>query len=125
MNLVSPVPSAPCAFKGCRGFFYPGTAETGVVLCPPWGLEELATRAAWQRLAEAIAGAGYPCLRFDYPGTGASLGSMTGIADVAQWIEAAGAAAGFLRAYSGVKQFTFIGQSLGAAVASPTPVGAR
>jgi pimeloyl-ACP methyl ester carboxylesterase len=117
MNVVSPVSSAPCAFKGCRGFFYPGMADTGVVLCAPWGLEELATRTAWQRLAEAIAAAGYPCLRFDYPGTGASLGSMTSIADIAQWTQAAGAAAGFLRAYSGVKQFVFIGQSLGAAVA--------
>ena len=117
MNAVSPASSAPCAFKGCRGFFSPGTADTGVVLCPPWGLEELATRMAWQRLAGAIAAAGYPCLRFDYPGTGASLGSMTSITDIAQWTQAAGAAAGFLRAYSGVKQFVFIGQSLGAAVA--------
>jgi pimeloyl-ACP methyl ester carboxylesterase len=117
MNVIAPPQSAPCAFKGCRGFFYPGTAETGVVLCAPWGVEELATRAAWQHLAEAIAAAGYPCLRFDYPGTGASLGSMTSIADISQWTQAAGAATGFLRAYSGVKRFVLIGQSLGAAIA--------
>lgn len=123
MNVVSPVSGAPCAFKGCRGFFYPGATDVGIVLCPPWGPEELSARASWRRLAEAIAAAGYPCLSFDYPGTGASLGSMTGITDIAQWTQAADAAAGFLRAYSGVKQFVFIGQSLGAVLAMEAAAG--
>lgn len=107
----------PCAFRGCRGYFYPASGDTGVVLCAPWGLEEAAARAAWRALADAIALAGYPCLRFDYPGTGDSLGTMAGLADAAAWTRAAGDAVGFLRAYTGVSRFILAGHSLGAALA--------
>ena len=106
-----------CVFRGCRGFFHAGTGPVGIVLCAPWGFEDLIMRKSWRLLAEAVAAAGFPCLRFDYPGTGNSLGAMTDIVDIAQWTQSIGAAADFLRAYSGVKRFVFIGQSLGAALA--------
>ena len=112
------VRGAPCVFKGCRGVFHSGAGPVGVVLCAPWGFEDLAMRKSWRLLAEAIAAAGFPVLRFDYPGTGNSLGAMTAIVDTAQWTRAVGDAADFLRAYSGVKRFVFIGQSLGAALAA-------
>lgn len=115
---TAPVPGVPCVFKGCRGYFHPGTRSVGVVLCAPWGYEDLLMRKSWRLLAEAIAGAGFPCLRFDYPGTGNSTGVMREITDVAQWTRSIGDAADFLRAYTGVKRFVFIGQSLGAALAT-------
>ncbi len=108
---------APCVFKGCRGFFHAAAGPVGVVLCSPWGFEDLAMRKSWRLLAEAIARAGFPCLRFDYPGTGNSLGAMLDVTDAAQWTGAIGDAADFLRAYSGVKRFVFLGQSLGALLA--------
>ncbi len=107
----------PCAFKGCAGFFHPAGGSTGVVLCSPWGFEDLVMRKSWRLLAEAIAAAGYPCLRFDYPGTGDSLGRATEIETVAPWIEAIHDAADVLRLNSGVRRFVFIGQSLGAMLA--------
>ncbi|WP_158808242.1 alpha/beta fold hydrolase, partial [Beijerinckia sp. L45] len=118
------VQGAPCVFKGCRGAFHAGVGPVGVVLCAPWGFEDLSMRKSWRLLAEAIAAAGFPVLRFDYPGTGNSLGAMTDIADAAQWTSAIGDAADFLRAYSGVKKYVFIGQSLGAALATAA-AGAR
>ena len=107
----------PCAFKGCAGFFHPAGGSTGVVLCSPWGFEDLVMRKSWRLLAEAIAAAGYPCLRFDYPGTGDSLGHSGEIEAVAPWIEAIHDAAEVLRLNSGVRRFVFIGQSLGAMLA--------
>lgn len=107
----------PCAFKGCAGFVHPAGGSTGVVLCSPWGFEDLVMRKSWRLLAEAIAAAGYPCLRFDYPGTGNSLGRSTSVESAAPWIEAIHDAAEVLRLNSGVRRFVFIGQSLGALLA--------
>lgn len=107
----------PCAFKGCAGFFHPAAGSTGVVLCPPWGFEDLVMRKSWRLLAEAIAAAGYPCIRFDYPGTGDSLGKATSIDSVTPWIESIHDAAEMLRLNSGVRRFVFVGQSVGATLA--------
>ncbi len=116
----------PVVFGRCRGFLHAAApagdhllprATPGVVLCSPWGFEDLTMRTSWRRLAEAIAVAGYPCIRFDYPGTGDSLGSATEVVAVSEWVEAIGAAADLLGRRSGVRRFVFLGQSLGAALA--------
>ncbi len=107
----------PLGFNGCAGFYHPAAGAVGVVLCAPWGFENLVMRKGWRLLAEAIAKAGYPCLRFDYPGTGDSLGDSTTVASIAEWVAATAAAADALRKASGVRRFVFIGQSLGATLA--------
>ena len=107
----------PLVFQGCAGFYHPAGGAVGVVLCAPWGFENLSMRKGWRLLAEAIAQAGYPCLRFDYPGTGNSLGHATRIQAVAEWVASIGAGADALRKASGVRRFVFIGQSLGATLA--------
>ena len=108
----------PCVFSGCSGFFHPAGGATGVVLCSPWGYEDLAIRKSWRLLAETIAKAGYPCLRFDYPGTGDSLGRSTEPSSARMWIDSINAGADLVRRTSGVKRFVFIGHSLGAALAA-------
>lgn len=108
---------APVAFAGCSGFLHGANGSVGVVLCSPWGFEELTMRKSWRLLAESIAAAGYPCLRFDYPGTGDSLGRATEVGSVDVWIESIKNAADFLRSKSGVRTFVFLGQSLGATLA--------
>ena len=107
----------PVVFRGNTGFLHAAGGSIGVVLCSPWGFEDLSMRKSWRLLAEAIAAAGYPCLRFDYPGTGNSLGSASDMRSVEQWVEAIHHAADFLRFKTGVRRFVFIGQSLGAALA--------
>ncbi len=107
----------PVAFRGNSGFFHPAGGALGVVLCSPWGFEDLTMRKSWRLLAEALAAAGYPCIRFDYPGCGDSLGRASDVGSCEEWIESVQHAADFLRFMSGVKRFVFVGQSLGAALA--------
>lgn len=107
----------PCVFSGLSGIFHPAGGATAVVLCPPWGFEDLAMRKGWRLMAEAISKVGYPCLRFDYPGTGDSSGRATDPSSVTAWVEAVQAAADFLRRTTGVRRFVFIGQTLGATLA--------
>jgi len=51
-----------------------GEERPGVVLCPPLGHEYLFTHRAVRNLAERISTSGMNALRFDYPGTGDSMG---------------------------------------------------
>src|ERR1019366_4291869 len=47
---------------------------TGVVLCPPFGVDEICAHRSLRAWAGALVHAGYPALRFDFPGTGDSGG---------------------------------------------------
>ncbi len=107
----------PCIFKACSGFYHPAGGTIGVVLCSPWGFEDLSMRKSWRLLAESIAKAGFPCIRFDYPGTGDSLGESRDVVALADWVASISDAAEMLRKNSGVRRFVFVGQSLGAALA--------
>ncbi len=107
----------PIVFDGCHGFLHPAAGAVGVVLCSPWGFEDLVMRKSWRLLAEASAAAGFPCLRFDYPGTGNALGRATDPADVGDWVRAIDAGADLLKANSDAAGLVLIGQSLGAALA--------
>jgi hypothetical protein len=60
------------------GVFHPGNsahrASFGVLLCNPFGQEAIRTHRMYRVLAERLAGAGLPALRFDYYATGESAG---------------------------------------------------
>ncbi len=107
----------PCAFGRSHGFLHPAGGRVGVVLCSPWGFEDLTLRKGWRLLAEAVAAAGFPCLRFDYPGTGDALGAATDVGDLSEWVEAVDAAADLLKARSDATRLVLIGQTLGASLA--------
>lgn len=117
---LSPAPAAAgpvraVAFDGCLGQLHGADGPTGVLMCSPWGYEELCARKSWRLLAEAIAAVGAPCLRFDYPGTGDSLDVAD--VDLDAWVAAADAAARTLRQETGVRRLIIVGQGLGAMVA--------
>ncbi|RAK52558.1 alpha/beta fold hydrolase [Phenylobacterium deserti] len=101
----------------CAGWLHGTSGETGVLLCSPWGFEELCLRRAWRMLADNLADAGYPTLRFDYPGCGDSLGDPEKVAGLASLVEAARLGADTLRK-AGVRRLVIIGQGLGATVAA-------
>lgn len=108
----------PIVFDGCAGFLHPAGGDTGVVLASPWGFEALCLRRAWRMLADTLAGAGYPTLRFDYPGTCDSLGDPEDLAGLEPLVDATVRAAATLRAEAGVTRVVLIGHGLGAAVAA-------
>ena len=112
----SRAPAAPVAFGDCRGYLHRSWGNVGVVFCGAWGYQELCTRAAWRMLAEELAAAGFPCLRFDYPGAGNSLGDLDD-RRLTDWTASAQAAALELRRRAGVERIVVAGIGHGAIVA--------
>jgi pimeloyl-ACP methyl ester carboxylesterase len=120
---VSPAAShlpQPVAIAGCLGWLHlpEGTGHgRGVVICPPWGHEGLATGRGLHALGAACARAGIPALRLDYPGGGDSAGEdapgrlvacRDAILDAAAW----------LRRHAGVAEVALCGLRSGAAFAT-------
>lgn len=105
----------PIVFDGCAGWLHPGAAGVGVVFASPWGFEALCLRRTWRMLADQLSAAGFPTLRFDYPGTEDSLGEVDGLEPL---VAATVRAADVLRERTGVKRVLILGQGLGAAVAT-------
>lgn len=112
----------PVVFDGCFGWLHPAQAHEpvghGVVLCSPFGYDELCTHRGWRSLAERIAAAGMPVLRFDYPGAGDSLGTEEDPGQVEAWIESIIRAARYLQQRTGVTRISLCGLRLGATFAA-------
>lgn len=107
----------PVTFSGCAGFYHPGGGDVAVLMCSAWGYEELCVRASWRQLADALAAAGFPTIRFDYPGVCDSLGASAEPWRLDDWTEAAKAAAALLLDISEARRIIVLGQGLGAGVA--------
>jgi pimeloyl-ACP methyl ester carboxylesterase len=106
---------------GCFGWFHPpvGTAAAGrgVVLCPPFGYDAICTGRGWRMLADTLAAAGLPVLRFDYPGTGDSAGDEEP-GRLGGWIASIRDAGEWLRVRAGVREVALCGFRLGADLAA-------
>jgi len=89
-----------------------------VVLCPPFGYEAICTHRAYVELAQALAGAGFASLRFDFDGTGDSVGSDREPGRVEAWLASIEAAATEARALSGTAHVSLFGLRLGATLAA-------
>lgn len=113
--------ATPITFAGCAGWLHrPEGAchDTAVVLCAPFGPEWLSTYRAYRRLAEALAAAGFVTLRFDYAGTGDSLGDLDGVAAPQAWLESIQHAADEVKRRSGATRVSFFGLRLGGTLAA-------
>ena len=88
-----------------------------VLICAPWGWDEVASYRSCRRWAERLAAAGHPTMRFDLPAGGDS-GGMPGDANrVDTWVEAIAAAAADLRERSGASRVAVLGLGLGGLLA--------
>jgi pimeloyl-ACP methyl ester carboxylesterase len=90
---------------------------TAVLLCPPWGWNDVTSYRARRAWAEHLADGGHPTLRFDFPGTGDSAGVPADPGRLAAWTEATAAAAAWLRDSTGGRRVAAIGMGLGGLVA--------
>jgi len=90
--------------------------STAVVLCNPFGEEASRAHRSYRVLATQLERAGYACLRFDYSGTGDSLGESRA-ATVDAWINDVIVAAERLRSAVGVSRITLVGSRFGATLA--------
>jgi len=105
-------------FEGCAGWLHEAPGDTGVVLCAPQGHEMMWSHRAWRHLADDLAAAGMPALRFDYPCTGDSSGRCHDPDQVPRAVCSIIAAADKLRAWTGVRNVVLCGLRLGAGLAA-------
>ncbi len=108
----------PVVFEGCFGWLHPAAGNRGVVLCAPHGYEELCVHRQWASLAERLAAAGLPTLRFDYRGTGDSVGHDEEPQRLRAWIDSVRDAVRWMRAQVGVTEVALVGLRLGGALAA-------
>lgn len=88
-------------------------APTGVVLCPPLGGELVQGYRVLRHVADAVAAAGWPVLRFDYRGTGDAAGHDTLVTRASLRDDAAMAMDELLDT-TGVRRVVMLGVRLGA-----------
>ena len=90
----------------------------GVVLCNSFGYEQLSVHRVWRGLADQFAAAGLPALRFDWHGSGNSVGDYADPERVRAWLESVRGAVALLRAETGVSEVALVGLRLGATLAT-------
>lgn len=101
----------------------PGSlAGLGLVICNPYGFEDVCAHRSLRQLAEAAAAVGIPTLRFDYAGCGNSVGDEFDADVVGRWTRSVHQAIDCLRHASGVAQVALVGVRLGAALATGAAV---
>jgi len=93
------------------------TARAGVVLCPSLGIEGRRAHVAYRILAATLARRGFLVLRFDYDGTGDSVGRDDDPDRVAAWTASVREATCFLVA-TGVSSRVVVGMRAGATIAA-------
>ncbi len=89
-----------------------------VLLCPPFGRDDECAHRTLRVLAERLAAAGHPVLRFDLPGTGDSAGDAHTSDLVPAWRHAVASALDTLLARSGGGAAAVVGLRLGALLAA-------
>lgn len=107
----------PLILGDCTGFLHDGGGSTAVLMMPTWGFEELTIHRGWAELAVMLAGAGYCCLRFDWPGVGDSLGDTGDGMTVERWKNVAVMAANHLRNLQGIDRLVLLGHGVGGLLA--------
>lgn len=108
------------------GVYHPsrakGPASLGAVLCAPWGQEYMRTHRAFKQLASQLTRAGVHVFRFDYFGTGDSIGASDAGTPL-RWIEDIRTAGDELKDTAGIEQISFVGLRLGATLAAAAAEG--
>lgn len=93
------------------------TSATAVLICPPWGWNDVTSYRARRAWAEQLAGLGHPTLRVDFPGAGDSIGAPGDPGRLEAWSRTIDQAAAWLRASTSSHRVALIGLGLGGLVA--------
>jgi alpha-beta hydrolase superfamily lysophospholipase len=89
-----------------------------VLICPPHGREDECAYRTLRVLAERLAAAGHPVLRFEFPGTGDAAGDAYMPDLVPTWEAAIAAGLDGLKAQAGCSRVAVVGLRLGALLAA-------
>lgn len=91
-------------------------ARRALLMCPPLGQDLIRCHRVYRQLAQALAAQGVAVMRFDYYGTGDSMGDSASV-DWERCVADAVVAASELRARAGVDRVVAFGARLGGSVA--------
>jgi pimeloyl-ACP methyl ester carboxylesterase len=91
--------------------------HTAVILCPPFGFDEVCSYRPRREWARALSVAGYPALRVSFPSTGDSGGFVRDPRRLEAWTAAIADAASWLRGRPGSRRIVAVGMGLGGIVA--------
>jgi pimeloyl-ACP methyl ester carboxylesterase len=91
--------------------------STGVLLCPPFGWDEVCTHRIRRAWAGRLADVGHPALRIDLPGTGDSAGSVHDAGRIEAWTASVAGAAIWLHEELGCARVVGLGIGLGGMLA--------
>ncbi len=112
----------PVYFNSCFGWLHSAKGTRGVVLCSAFGVEELITNRFLRVMADQIAAAGMPALRFDYRGTGDSADVNVDGGGIGHWLDSIKDAINWMRDEVGVSDVVLVGFRLGALMATEVSV---
>ncbi len=113
-------PGSKAGFPPVFAAFHPGAGpkrRRAVLLCPPFGWEDMCSYRSRRDWAEHLAQAGYSTLRFDFPGSGDSAGDPTDPGQLDAWAHALTAAASWLADAADAIDIVAIGVGLGGMIA--------
>jgi pimeloyl-ACP methyl ester carboxylesterase len=91
--------------------------DTAVVLCPPFGWEEVCSYRPRREWAQRLAASGYPTVRIAFPGSGDSGGGPREGERLQAWTDAVRSSARWIREATGSGRVAAIGIGLGGLVA--------
>ena len=100
------------------GWLHHANGDRGVVMCAAMGYEALCAHQSWRVLADNLAAAGLPTLRFDYPGAGDSLDDADDPTPYDSWRRSIKEATVWMRETLGVQEIVLIGFRIGATLAA-------
>lgn len=103
--------------------WYHAAAQTnphdfGIVICNPFGFEEVSAHKSLRAIATETSKSGMPTFRFDYYGCGNSSGDEFDPRTVRRWTDSIHLAIDTLKRLSGVRSVCLLGLRLGAALAA-------
>jgi alpha-beta hydrolase superfamily lysophospholipase len=95
----------------------PEKRALGLVICNPFGNESLCAHRSLRHFAQEAAAAGIAAMRFDYHGTGDSMGDDQDPDRVRAWLASIRAAVQFMRSETAGDRIALLGVRLGATLA--------
>lgn len=97
--------------------------DVGIVLCNPFGFEEVAAHRGLRNFALECSARGFPCMRFDYLGCGNSAEDEFADNLLQQWVDSIDTAIKTLKQLGSVEQIILIGFRFGFSLAALASVG--